>query len=218
MQEMLQAIGFNLEEELLHKLCASPFYSLILDEATDLSTVKQLGLVVQYLDTQHAIPQTRYLKLVDLTSATHATGEVVSDCVIQYLESAASPSPGLAKMVGAACDGASVMLGRENGVMARLKSRVPGLIVTHCSAHRLALAASDAARKTTWFKRFESMVNQVYTFFSRSTVRTAELVEMQSVLDYPKLKLKKPSETRWLSLENAVDALRRCFKPVKGCS
>lgn len=207
MQEMLQAISFAIEEDLLQNICASPFYSIVLDEATDLSTVKQLGLVVQYLDIQLAISHTRYLKLIDLAQAARATADVVVDAVTRYLETTASPSPCLAKIAGAACDGASVMLGRENGVMARLKTKVPGLAVTHCSAHMLALAASAAARLTPWFKHFEKIVNQVYTFFSRSTVRTAELLEMQRVKDHPTLKLKRPSDTRWLSLENAVDAL-----------
>ena len=30
------------------------------------------------------------------------------------------------------------MLGEENGVMARLKSEVPDLIMTHCAAHCIA--------------------------------------------------------------------------------
>ena len=38
---------------------------------------------------------------------------------------------------------------------------------------------------------------------------------MQQVLDHPQLKLKKPFDTRWLSFENAVNALQCCFKPVK---
>ena len=215
MQEMIEAIGFTIEKDLLQKICASPFYSVVLDESTDLSTVKQLGLVVEYLDTQLGIPQTRYLKLVDLTPAVHATADVIVNAVTRYLETTASPPPGIAKIAGSTCDGASVMLGRENGVMAQLKAKIPGLIVTHCSAHRLALAASDSARITPWFNRFEKVVNQIYTFFSRSAVRTAELIEMQRVLDHPQVKLKKPSDTRWLSLENAVNALRRCFKPVK---
>ena len=59
--------------------------------------------------------------------------------------------------------------------MAQLKTKVPSIIVTHCLAHRLALAASAAARLTPWFTHFEKIVNQVYTFFSRSAVHTAEL-------------------------------------------
>ena len=45
-------------------------------------------------------------------------------------------------------------------------------------------------------------------------MRTAELSEMQKVLNEPHLKLQHPTETRWLSHQNAVDALRRCLKAV----
>ena len=84
MQEMIEAIGFTIKRDVLEKLCASPYYSIMLDESTDLSTVKQLGLVVQYLDTQSAIPQIRYLKLIDLAPAVHATADVIVNAVTQY--------------------------------------------------------------------------------------------------------------------------------------
>ena len=41
----------------------------------------------------------------------------------------AAPAPGLCQLAGASCDGALVMMGPENGVMARLKMKVPDLIV-----------------------------------------------------------------------------------------
>ena len=37
---------------------------------------------------------------------------------------------------------------------------------------------------------------------------------MQKVLNEPQLKLQRPTETRWLSHQNAVEALRRCLKAV----
>ena len=139
----------------------------MLDETTDtcISTAKQLGLVVQYLDTQLDIPQTRYLKLVDLTPAVHATADVIVNAVTRYLETTASPPPGIAKIAGSTCDGASVMVGRENGVMAQLMAKIPGLIGTHCSAHQLALVALDSARVTPRFNYFEKVVNQIYISF-----------------------------------------------------
>ena len=77
------------------------------------------------------------------------------------------------------------------------------------------MAASDTAKAFPWFARFEKILSQVYTFFSRSSVHTAQLVEMQTVLNHPQLRLQKPTVTRWMSLENAVDALRKCFRSVK---
>ena len=146
MQEMVRAISFVLEENTLKKVCASPYYSIVLDESTDLSTLKQLGVVVHYLDMDTASPVCQYVKLLEIASV-HATADVVTSLITHYLEDHAAPAPGLCQLAGASCDGASVMMGPENGVMARLKMKVPDLIVTHCSAHRLALAASDTARQ-----------------------------------------------------------------------
>ena len=129
---MLQAIGSTLEESHLRDICASPYYSIVLDEATDLSTHKQLGLVVTYFQLETTTVQSHFLKLIDLTPSVHATADVIADAVTLYLGTVASPSPGLAKLVGASCDGASVMLGSENGVMTRLKAKVPTLVVTCC--------------------------------------------------------------------------------------
>ena len=125
-------------------MCASPLYFIVLDEATDLSTVKQLGIAVHYLDMNTAAPVCKYLKLLEITSV-HATAESVTSVITGYLEDHTAPAPRLCNLAGASCDGASVMMGPENGVMARLKNKVPDLIFTHCSAHRLALATSDTA-------------------------------------------------------------------------
>ena len=141
--------------------------------------MKQLGIVVHYLDMDAATPVCQYMKLLEITSA-HATAEVVTSTVTGYLEDHAAPAPGLGHLAGASCDGATVMMGQENGVKARLKAKVPDLIFTHHSAHRLALAASDTARWFSWFKRFERILCQVYTFFSRSAVHSAEVATRSS--------------------------------------
>ena len=110
------------------------------------------------------------------------------------------------KLAGGATDGAAVMVGSSTGVVTRIKNIVPKFISTHCSAHRLQLAACDVA---------ESIVNQIYVFFSRSTNRTAQLQEMAKVLHQPSVTIKQLTETRWLSREAAVDSLRKCISSVK---
>ena len=157
--------------------------------------------------------QCRFMKLLDMSQYVHATAENIVDCLTKHLDTA-SPSPSSCKLASTSSDGAPVML-EKNGVIARLKAKVPDLIVTHCAAHRVALTACDAANVEPWFRRFEKSLNQLYTFFSRSSVHTAELREMQSLLDHPQLKLQRSTDMHWLFLENAVTALRRCFKPVK---
>ena len=38
---------------------------------------------------------------------------------------------------------------------------------------------------------------------------------MKAIMNHPMLKLKRASDTQWLSMENAVDALGCCFSAVK---
>ena len=90
---------------------------------------------------------------------------------------------------------------------------MPTFISTHCNAHRLSLVACDASNASSMVQRFQRILNQIYVFFSWSTVRTSEL-RVQKTLDEPQLKLIHPTETRWLSHQNAVDALRKCLCAV----
>jgi len=71
MGEIVEAIGLTLEEEILREVSDSPFYSVTLDEATDISVTKQLGICIQYLDG-NAIIWVRNLKLLEITHSTAA--------------------------------------------------------------------------------------------------------------------------------------------------
>ena len=68
-----------------------------------------------------AAPVCQYLKLLEITSV-HATAKSVTSVIIGYLEDHVATAPRLCNLAGASCDGTSVMIGPENGVMARLKN------------------------------------------------------------------------------------------------
>ena len=57
------------------------------------------------------------------------------------------------KMVMFTSDGASVMLGKENGVAVRLRVDVPHLFEQHCVAHREDLAIDDATPARSGYAR-----------------------------------------------------------------
>ena len=85
------------------------------------------------------------------------------------------------KLAGGASDGASVMTGPINGVVACIKVKVPLFLATHCVAHRLSLAAVDASGD------------------SRSTVHTQHLREIKKAINDPLLKMTRATDMRWLS-------------------
>ena len=55
------------------------------------------------------------------------------------------------------------MVGRENGVAARLSKEQKSLVSIHCVAHRLALAVSESAKKS-------QMSNALKGIFLRSFI------------------------------------------------
>ncbi len=106
-----------------------------------------------------------------------------------------------------ASDGASVMLGRSTGVAARIKERNECLFITHCIAHRLALACNSAEKKVAFCKNVEYTIKSIYSFFSNSSKRVDILHRYQEILEHPILKIKQIYEVRWLSWYEAVKNL-----------
>lgn len=80
--EFITCIGSSLEEQLLENLGKSPYFSIVIDECTDISVHKQLGICVQYIDHQSANVQVDFLKLIELPQGT---ADVICDVVITYL-------------------------------------------------------------------------------------------------------------------------------------
>ena len=85
MNEMVRAIGLSLEEEILLEAKASPYLSLILDEATDISVNKQLGLCNQYL-LEGGFIKVRNIKLLEVKSGS---AEVITEAILKDLTSTA---------------------------------------------------------------------------------------------------------------------------------
>lgn len=113
-----------------------------------------------------------------------------------------------------ASDSASVMLGKLTGVAARIKERNKCLFITHCIAHRLALACNSAEKKITFCKHTENIIKSIYNFFSNSSKRTDTLRKYQEILEYPILKIKQIYEIRWLSWYEAVKNICLSIEPL----
>ena len=86
-------------------------------------------------------------------------------------------------MVMLTSDGASVMLGKNNGVAEILRRSIPYLLEQHCIAHREDLGIEDACKHVSLMADIETFLRTVYTLFSRSSVRKAQFTELAQVLE-----------------------------------
>ena len=204
--EFLGVINSLVEEEVLQSVKASSFYSLMVDESTDVSILKQLVLYGRCV--VNGAVKTRFLKIIDLADGKALT---IVDSITKYL---ASVDLNIDKMSSFGSDGASVMTGRHAGVAALLRSKNNQMIAVHCICHRLALASAQASNEVKYLKQMKDYLFALWNYFHHSSVRMAGLKQMQEVMNSPELKMVKAVDTRWLSNKAAVSALLRCLPAV----
>jgi hypothetical protein len=213
--EFLEAISDTIKEEIWDELSNVTAFGVMIDESTDITTTKHLDIYVSYV-TKEGILKTRFLCIVLLTSCN---AESITKVLIDIFEKRKI----LPKLVAFAFDGASVMLGKNEGVAAKL-SRICTypLIVNHCVAHKLALVCKDAKKELRFYGEIEFLVRKIYNYFKNSCSHIQQLQEIQNLLDDPILRIKKLYEIRWLAwydaiknVCNSIPALLRIFKESK---
>lgn len=141
-------------------------YSLILDESTDISVTKLLGLVVRYVSLSQKKIISTFLSLVPIKSGTAVD---VASAVIDTLNSfGLNPN----NLLGIGTDNASTMIGVNNGVHALLKRdlNLPNLILIKCTCHSIQLAVTHASEDTLP-RNIEFLIRETYNWFSISPNR-----------------------------------------------
>lgn len=100
------------------------------------------------------------------------------------------------------------MVGINNGVFQKLKQDVPSLILVRCTCHSLQLAVSHASSETLP-RNLEFLISETYKWFSLSSVRQISYKTLYHTINEGKNPLKIPNNcnTRWLSIEPAVDRI-----------
>ena len=71
------------------------------------------------------------------------------------------------KLVALGSDRASVMLGKNNGVIALLRDIQPNVIAVHCSRHRLELAFKDTLKSTPTGEKVITLLSGLYYLYGK---------------------------------------------------
>lgn len=173
------------------------FFSVIIDEATDISNTKCLAIVVRFFNTEE---QNVSDVLFCLAEVSQATAEAIFNTVVSAFKKHSIP---IHNIIGFASDNASVMMGQINGVKARFEQILPNIYVMGCLSHSLHLCASKACSSIP--SNVENFIRSVYNYFAHSAKRQREFVEFQQFANVEPHRLLRACQTRWLSL-NAVVA------------
>lgn len=71
------------------------------------------------------------------------------------------------------------MVGKENGVAAKMKQVIPTMLSVHCICHRLALACTDTNKHIEYVSTVEKILTQLWKYFDDSPKRSAALMKTQ---------------------------------------
>jgi hypothetical protein len=184
-------------EQLINDLQQN-FFSIFIDETSDINSKSLLGVVVSYFSVTENRTNVDVLDVVELNDWT---AQGIYNSMMEVLMDNNIP---LHNWVGFCADTTNVMMGQEKSVAQLIKQNFPSVIIIKCSCHSIHLVASYACKKLP--NSLEDLVRNIYSHFKRSAKRTKDFEDFQKFYNEesnPK-KMLAPGQTRWLSLQNCV--------------
>ena len=178
---MQDAIATVLKSNIDKLVEASPFFSQLIDESTDVSNHENLVVYVKLLNEFK--PELHFLENINVRDGKAETITTAVNLLMERIN--------LSKMTGFGSDGASVITGKSNGVSKRIKDDSPFLVSIHCMAHRLVLSTSQAANGIPYLAKFKEILTALYRYLDKSALQAQSLAEFQKIFEHPELKIKK---------------------------
>ena len=204
-QRIADFISSQMHKKLLdHVKTTNSPWAIITDGSTDASANHYL--VVLLVGLEEDLPKVYLYRLLKLGVAEDA--QALTDTLTNAFEQDGIDQQMKKHLVSFTSDGASVMLGRKNGMGQKLSKYLGHkLHEQHCLAHRLQLAIKRAfgkSNKLKFFFHMESFLNGLYVFyFSKGHKRRAHLDQTCRAMaeDRSILNLNHIFEVRWVSSE-----------------
>jgi len=158
--EFVECINAVVQKEVMHDLSNASYHTLVADESTDVSVTKMLILYAKFRPSNATIYKTVFAGILQLPTcdSTAITAAIQEFYATNNLD--------IQKMVMFTSDGASVMLGKNNGVAAQLRRDVSHLLEQHCVAHREELGIDDECKHVSLMKDIETLLYELSTLCS----------------------------------------------------
>ncbi|XP_071747871.1 zinc finger MYM-type protein 1-like [Lepeophtheirus salmonis] len=207
--ELIEIIASKVTENIIEdvKTCAGDddyWFSVIVDETSDMSNTEQFSLSLGYL-TSEGIKKESFLMFVKVTQTDgkylfEKLHEAVKDLGLNP-----------ACTVSLAADGASNISGIKKGLAARWKEAAPLCVYIYCYAHVLNLVVKDLLSDITLLRNTMGTVQILYNFIEGSPKRSAIYKSVKITSkdeEHAKvMTLKNQTATRWSLRYDAVHAV-----------
>jgi len=181
----------------LHDLLKAKFFSLALDESTDISDISQMAVYVRYIWKSEF--KEELLTLLPLHD--HTTGEILFKNLQKFME---SNNLLFDNILSITTDGAPAMTGKVNGFIAFMRNLNSKIIPFHCIIHQSVLCA----KLSNNLKNVITIVMKIVNYLrSHSALQHRLLRPFLQECDSEYIDLLIHNDVRWLSKGNVLNRL-----------
>ena len=158
--ELIEICGDIIRYKILTKIRQAKYFSIIADEATDVSNDEQLSISIRYVDDSS--PTEVFVAFCECV--TGVTGRAIADNILLKLSQWQLE---LEHLRGQAYDGAGAMAGKSKGAASCIITQQPKALYTHCASHRLNLCVVKCCSIREISNMMES-ADKISRFFNNS--------------------------------------------------
>ncbi|XP_045028546.1 uncharacterized protein LOC116922159 [Daphnia magna] len=148
--------GNGLKKMLVEKL-RTTFFSIVIDETTDVTIESQLAVMVHYWDSAEF---KLIVDVLDFVVCKEATADGLSVSVLGLLENLKIP---FERLIGFSADTCNVMFGVNHSVSTILKEKIPSIVLVKCSCHSCHLVANYASKALP--DQLETILRMIFAHF-----------------------------------------------------
>ena len=129
--EIIQCCGEYIRDTIINEIKEAKFFSVLADEACDVSNKEQMPLVLRFIDTNADIRED-FIKFILCENGV--SGKAIANSIITEIRELGLD---MENCRGQRYDGAGNMAGKYQGAAARIRREYELSIYVHCASHRL---------------------------------------------------------------------------------
>ncbi|KAL4101232.1 hypothetical protein QTP88_021252 [Uroleucon formosanum] len=202
--ELLAAENKKSLFELLHK---SPCYCIALDESCDLVDSEQMSIFVRFFDIANKVFREELLAILTFEGKTR--GEDLFKSFDNFMKKS---DLSYDKIVSISTDGAPAMMGKEKGLLKRIRDNNSGILTYQCIIHQTSLCSKLSA---TLKDVMDGLIKLINFIRSRSSLQHRQFKEFLCQCDSAYSDLLQHNHVRWLSKGRVVERFWNIKEEVK---
>jgi len=209
--DIIDHISVEMKRRVVAKMVAAKSQmSVLIDESTALSHSSFLIIYVRATFDENVGPITFSFDILELPGTS---ADDIELALMNCLYANGFTDAYLSEcFMGFAADGASVMLGKKNGLAAKLQRRFPRLMTWHCLNHRLELSVNDAVKSCTEINPFKVFLDTLYALYSMSPKLQRELGHCAKEVETQLHRIGRILDVRWVASSCcSIKAVRQSY-------